>query len=465
MSGISRKPDLHAGAGAAQALGWWRILLFATPAGPHAFVIMPLMIVLPSFYAGNTSVTAAEVALIVTIGRVFDAVIDPFLGYMSDRTRGPLGPRKPWLIGAAAICPVAIVFLYQPPRDAGIAYFAGWSFVLYTGISMFEIGRSAWAAELTRDYTERSRLAMTIAVFNVAGSLSFWVLPLLLSRFTGTTAITGHSLTTLSWLYAVGMPLLLMATVWLIPAGVPQMQEAGLSAWRAMVQSLRTCRPLWHFLAAIGCWGLGQGTFMAVMYIFMTEYMKIGAQFPMIMMAYFVVQLVAMPVWSRILTKVDRHRAWAVSLAVDATVRLAVLLLPIGPAAVWPALAIVVVTAAFAAPCNFLPTALLADVIDYNTLKTRSNQAARFYALNTLAIKIMQALGAGLAFSCLAASGWQVGQPNPPEAAWGLLVAYLGIPVTLLLIAAALAWHFPLGRNGQRVVQRRLEQLAARAAA
>ncbi len=446
-------------------VGWWRILLYATPAGPHAFVIMPLMIVLPSFYAGNTSVTAAQVAVIVTIGRVFDAVIDPFLGYLSDRTRSGLGPRKPWLIGAAAICPVAIFFLYQPPRDAGVVYFAGWSFMLYVGISMFEIGRSAWAAELTRDYVERGRLAMTIAVFNVGGSLSFWLLPLLLSKVTGTTAITGESLSTLAWIYAFVMPALLLATVWLIPVGVPQATEAGLSAWRSMLLSLRTCRPLWHFLAAIGCWGLGQGTFMAVMYVFMTEYMKLGEQFPVIMMGYFVVQLLAMPVWARVLQKVDRHRAWAVAMSVDAVVRLTVLLLPIGPEAFAPALVIVVVTAAFAAPCNFLPTALLADVIDYNTLRTRSNQAARFYALNTLAIKIMQALGAGLAFACLAASGWQIGKPNPPEATWGLLVAYLGIPVVLLLIAAMLAWRFPLTRSSQGTVRRRLERLAARAAA
>lgn len=445
----------------APPLGWWRILLFAMPAGPHAFVIMPLMVVLPSFYAANTAVTAAQVALVVSLGRVFDAVIDPFLGYLSDRTVSRMGPRKPWLLASALVCPLAIFFLYQPPRAAGVAYFVGWSFVLYVGISMFEIGRSAWAAELTREYTERSRVAMTIAVFNVGGSLSFWLLPLLLSRVTGTTAITGESLSTLSWIYLFVMPLLLLATLRLVPSGVPQIANAGLAAWRATLASLRRCRPLWHFLAAIGCWGLGQGTFMAVMYVFMTDYMHLGDKFPILMMTYFVVQLLAMPVWSRVLRHVDRHRAWAASLTVDALVRLTVLLLPVGPAAFVPSFAIVVVTAAFAAPCNFLPSALLADVVDYNTLKTRSNQAASFFGLNTLAIKIMQALGAGLAFACLAWSGWQVGRSNPPTATWGLLLAYLGVPVTLLLTAAALAWSFPLTRRTQGVIRRRLERLAA----
>ncbi|RVT51282.1 MFS transporter [Rubrivivax albus] len=445
-------------------LGWWRMLVFSLPAGPHAFIVMPLMVVLPGFYASNTAVTTAQVALVISLGRVFDAVIDPFLGHMSDRTPGRLGPRKPWLISATLICPLAIFFLYQPPRDAGFVYFTAWSFLLYVGTSMFEIGRGAWSAELTRDYTERSQVSMVTAFFNICGSLSFWLLPLLLAKTAGTTAITGGTLSALSWIYLFVMPPLMLLSVWLVPVGVPQIAEASLSAWRAMLSSLRLCRPLWHYLAAISCWGLGQGTFMTVLYVFMTDYMQLGEKFPVMMLSYFVIQLLVMPVWGRILRRVDRHRAWAVSLAVDCCSRLLILLLPVGPEAFVPAFAVVAISATFATPCNFLPPALLADVVDYNTLKVRSNQAARFYALNSLAIKIMQALGGGLAFACLAAADYQIGKPNPPEAAWGLLVAYLGIPTVLLLAAAVLAWRFPLDRVSQRTIRRRLERLATRTA-
>lgn len=440
------------------------MVVYALPAGPHAFVIMPLMVVIPSFYAANTAVTAAQVALIISIGRVFDAVIDPFLGHLSDLTRSRLGPRKPWVLGAAVLCPVSIYFLYQPPPDAGVVYFAGWSFMLYVGTSMYEIGRGAWTAELSRDYAERSHLLMTMSFFNIAGSLSFWLLPILLSSITGTTAITGRTLSTLSDIYAWVLPLLLLLTLWLIPIGVPQITAPERGAWRAILVSLRGCRPLWHFLCAISCWALGQGTAMAVMYVFMTDHMQMAEQFPKLMLAYFVVQLAVIPVWERVLRRVDRHRVWAVSLTVDAIARLGVLFLPIGPSAFWPAMVMVVVMASFSSPANFIPSALLADVIDYNTLKTRNNLAARFFALNSLAIKIMQALGAGLAFSCLALSGFEIGKSNPPQAQWGLYLAYLGIPVSLLLAGAALAWFFPLSRRTHGTVQRRLERLAARTA-
>lgn len=440
----------------------WQLLLFAFPSAPHAFVMMPMLVVLPSFYAANTAVTLAQIAAIATLSRILDALADPIVGFLSDLTRSRLGPRKPWMLAAALICPIAIFFLFQPPKDATVLYFSAWSFALYIGIAMFEIPRSAWAAELTRDYAERSRVSIFVAVSNVAGSLVFWVLPLALWKFTGTTAITGTAITAIAWLYVVLMPASLLLGVALVPAGVPQIQAVGQSAWRAVMKSVRSCRPLWSHLLTITFWGLGQGAFLSMTYIFFTDYMKLGDKFPIMMIAFFVVQLAAMPVWSRLLKHMDRHRAWAWSLAVDSLVRLGVLALPIGPEAFYPGLFIVLVTAFFNAPANFLPSAILGDVVDYNTLKTGTNRAANFFALNNLLIKVTMALGSGAAFALLASVNYQVGGLNTPMAHWGLIGGYLGIPTITHLISAWLAWRFPLTRQRHEIVRRRLERFEVR---
>jgi Na+/melibiose symporter-like transporter len=166
-----------------------------------------------------------------------------------------------------------------------------------------------------------------------------------------------------------------------------------------------------------------------------------------------------MPVWSRLLQKMDRHRGWAWSLAVDCVARLAVLALPEGSEAFYPAMGVVLVTAFFNAPANFLPPAIVGDVVDYNTLKNGTNKAANFYAINTLVIKITMALGTGAAFALLAASHYEVGAASNAGAQWGLLAAYLGIPTVTHLIAAWMAWNFPLTRKGHEVIRRRLERL------
>ena len=439
----------------------WRLLLFAFPATPHAFVVMPLMMVLPSFYAANTGVTLAQIALIATLARLFDAAIDPVVGFLSDLTRSRLGPRKPWLIAAALICPLAILMLFQPPADASVVYYTAFSLLLYVGFTFFEIPRAAWAAELTRDYTERSRVSIGVALANISGSLVFWLMPLALWKLTGTTAITGTTLNAISWLYALLMPLGILLTVLLVPHGVPQLQKAGESAWRTLLQSVRQCRPLWRYVAVISCWGLGQGAFMSLIYIYIADHLKMGEKFPFLMIAYFITQLLAMPVWMRWLRHLERHQAWSLSLAVNILASWAIIWLPVGHESFYPALLIVFVTAFFNAPSNFLPTAILGDVIDYNSLKTGTNKAANFYALNTMAIKITMALGTGAAFGVLAAGGYQVGKPNDSTAYWGLIAAYLGIATVMHLVAAALAWTFPLTRRGHDIVRRRIERRAA----
>jgi Na+/melibiose symporter-like transporter len=141
--------------------------------------------------------------------------------------------------------------------------------------------------------------------------------------------------------------------------------------------------------------------------------------------------------------------------------RLGVLALPVGPAAFYPALVLVVVTAFFNAPSNFLPPAIVGDVVDYNTLKTGTNKAANFYAINTLVIKVTMALGSGAAFALLAASHYEVGAANGAGANWGLISAYLGIPTVTHLIAAWLSWNFPLTRKRHEAVRRRLERIQA----
>src|SRR5262245_41880664 len=97
---------------------------------PHAFVAMPLYVILPAYYAQNTAVTLAEIGVIAGLSRIFDALNDPLVGYWSDRTRTRIGSRKPWLIGAIFFCAISITQLFSPPSDATGLYFAIWSTVL-----------------------------------------------------------------------------------------------------------------------------------------------------------------------------------------------------------------------------------------------------------------------------------------------------------------------------------------------
>ncbi len=435
------------------------LLAFAFPSLPHAFVIMPLNIVIPTFYAAHTSVTLAQIAVLTSFTRIFDAILDPLTGYLSDRTRSPLGRRKPWVLAGGLLCSVAIFFLFQPPSSANFAYYGFWSFAVYFGFTLFEIPRSAWSVEISRDYNQRSRISTYSAGFSVAGSLVFWVMPLLLFQMTGTTEITGTSLSAIAFLYATLMPLGIGIAIIAVRNGVKASE--GNPTIGSLIRALRDNKPLWIYAAAIALWGLAQGAYMSTLLIFLSDYMKLGSIFPFLMVMFFFIQIGSMPIWYRIMSRIGKHRAWAIGVVIEIMLRPAILLFEPGSSAMVPMFLLGAVSAFLNTPANIAPGAALGDIVDYGQMKTGVNNAGNFFALNTLMIKATMASGTGLAFGLLGFAGYSVGKPNGDVANFGLITCYLILPAILNLCSAALIWRFPLTARRHSTIRRRIERRAA----
>src|SRR4029450_13019336 len=94
-------------------------MLYAAPWCAYAFIMLPLGVVLPTYYAESTLASMAAIGIVTGICRPFDAVTDPLIGYLSDRTRSRLGASKPWIIAGSAITCVSIFFLFRPSHDGG----------------------------------------------------------------------------------------------------------------------------------------------------------------------------------------------------------------------------------------------------------------------------------------------------------------------------------------------------------
>lgn len=440
-----------------------QLLAFGFPALPHAFIALPLNIVIPAFYATHTSVTLLQIGVFTSASRLLDAFLDPLVGFLSDRFDTPWGRRKPWGVAAGLVCAVSLFFLFQPPAGANILYYGFWSFLLYFGFSLFEIPRSAWSAEISRDYNERSRINTSVAQFNVIGSLVFWLTPILLSKISGTTQITGTSLSAIAWLYLVLMPTGLAVAAWIVPRGTPVVTRALRLV--DILKSIVGNRPLTLYLLAYGLWGVGQGASLSTTLLFLNDRMQLGAFFPFLMIALFATTIMVIPLWMRLVPHLGRHRVWSVSLFASAVCRPLVLLVAPGAAAMWPMLALTCLSAVFMAPWNFAPPSMLSDVIDYDLWKSRTNKAGNLFALNTLLVKASMAIGAGGAFVLLDAFHYKAGKTNTGAPEVGMFICYLAIPAVFHVLAGVLSWNFPLDEKRQAIVRKRLENHAANARA
>ncbi len=434
--------------------------LYAAPWNAYSFIMLPLGVILPTYYAENTLASMAAIGFVSGISRLFDAVTDPLIGYVSDRTKSRLGPRKPWIIVGSLITCVAIYFLFQPPEGAGIGYYAAFSFALYFGYTLFDIPHKAWFSEVSAGYDDRSRLAAYVGVCTILGSILFWVVPVALSPFTGTMAIGPESLTTIVWLLIAILPVSILAAVKFVPVG--RALEAQATSIPDMYRAVRGNKPFLRFLGAASLWGIGQGVSFSLVFIVMRDYLGLGEQFSIMMILFFIVQFASMPVWAKLMKHFGKHRAWAVSWGFSALWSLVLLTLEPGSAPFWPALVLVLVSAAMNGASYIAPRAVLGDVIDYDILRTKNNNTGKYFAFNTLLDKSLIGLGVAVAFPILSAFDYKVGGENDDWANFGLLVTYIGLPLVTHLAAAALLWNFPLDRRRHDIVRRRIEQLTAR---
>lgn len=431
-----------------------QVWLFAFPALPAAFIILPMNIFIPAFYASHTAVSLVQIGTVTSLCRIIDALVDPAIGFMSDSLGARLGGRGMWGVASAIICSIALYFLFQPSPHTTVLYYGLWAFVLYLGYSLFEIPRNAWSAELGSYPSLRTRINAVIGLFTVAGSLIFWLVPVILFRAYGTTGFTQGTLSVIVWLYMALMVPAALCIMRYIP-GRPSRRTAA-PALRGLVHSLKRNRPLTLYFLAIGLWAIGQGVWLSTTYLFVNDYLQVGGAFPFIMIVFFLSTLVAIPLWERSERWLERHDIWAISIILTAATRPLALLLAPGMQNLPYILLLTAVGGALSAPANFAPAAMLGDVVDYDIWKTWTSRSGIIYALNTLVTKATLALGGGAGFIILGWVHYHAGRMNHGLPLTGLLSCYTVLCSIPQLIATVIIFRFPIGRRAHTLIRHRL---------
>ncbi len=94
--------------------------------------------------------------------RIFDAFIDPIMGFISDNTRSKWGRRRHYVFIGSIIMGLAFVIMWQLYRENGVTYnfifFLLWSFVFYIGLSVFSVPYVAMGYEMSDDFHERTSI-------------------------------------------------------------------------------------------------------------------------------------------------------------------------------------------------------------------------------------------------------------------------------------------------------------------
>jgi GPH family glycoside/pentoside/hexuronide:cation symporter len=410
---------------------------------------------------------AGLAGLLIAISKVYDAVTDPLMGWVSDNTRSRLGRRRPWLLVGTLLCGLALVALFNVPSALSgtllVAWVVGVLLFYATAYTVFTVPYLAMPAEMTTDYHERSRLiAFRVAFIGAAQLVAGYAAPMLILAFGD--GRRGHSLMSLvlaAALVACGLACFLMtgaarATVATAPAGAPPATGPALAPAAAarvgfgeQLRAVAGNRPFLililsklALLLAIAIFGATFAYF--VVHVLKATYALLGT----FTVVSTVTMFASLPLWLRLIKRTDKRRTFMLAALAYALLSLSWLLSGQQEATIW-VLARAGGMGVLGCGTLLAGQALLPDAIEYDYLRHGARREALFAGFYSMAEKLASAIGLALTGGFLGAMGYLSSTGGalvrqPDSALLGISLAVGLVPAAMLTASCVLIWFYDL---------------------
>lgn len=420
---------------------------------PIQMAAIPVAAFIPNYYGQDLGLSLAAVGTIWLLTRLFDAVSDPLIGWLSDRTTTRWGRRRVWMVAAVPIMMLAVYKLFMPSGDVTEGYLLGWLVALWVGWTMLFIPYYAWAAELSADYNERTRITGWRAWIGMAANVISKVVPVLAIFFFG----YGGTEETL-FLIGVMTLVLLPVTVGLCVANVPEPRDyrptqiALLPGFKLMLKN----GPFKRLVLAFFVNQLGSAISTALVVFYIRNVLGEEQSSILMLLVYYGFNLLGIPFWIWFSSRVSKHRAWCMALFVFAGFQSCYLLL--GHGDFYNMLPITACTGFLGGAFYVIPNSMKADVIDVDRLETGEDRTAWYFAVWSFTTKVALSVGPWLALTLLALVGFEPGVGSgTAEGLLGLKLLFVFGPATGFVVAALIAWNHPLDQVRHAELRRQIE--------
>ncbi len=333
--------------------------LAATTLGFYLFPFFTCAAGLPAFIAGS----------LLTVIKIWDAINDPLIGWMSDHTQSRWGPRLPWMFAAALPLGISLAAMWWVPEGSTLqrtAYYVLMAILLMTAYTSVNLPYAALSTELTPDTAIRTRLnAARFTGSITAGTMGLLVAYLVLREGGGGYLLMGQITGTIA---AVAT---LLCCWGLAPYAKKAQRPSGNE--EPTLQQLRRIRSNPRFLLVLGLYLLlwfGLQLMQVVALIWLVQVIHVPAGMAtLLLLAFNIAALIGLQLWSMLSNRHGRITAlgWGSSIWIAACL-LSMLLAPIpensGMVALIPVIGLIMLVGLGASTAYLIPWSLLPDAID-----------------------------------------------------------------------------------------------------
>ncbi len=420
---------------------------------PIQMAAIPVAAFLPNFYNQDLGVSLQAVGLIWLLTRLFDAVSDPVIGWLSDHTDTRWGRRRVWMAASVPIFMLAVYKLFMPSEPVTEYYLLGWLVVFWTGWTMLFIPYYAWAAELSSDYNERTLIAGWRAWLGMAANVTSKLVPVIALAFFAYEG-TRETLFLIGTMTLIMLPIAVGLTIFNVPES-----KHYLPSRVSLLQGLRFMAdnaPFKRLVLAFFVNQLGSAISTALVVFFIRNVLQEEGNSITMLLVYYLANLCGIPFWVRMSSRFSKHRTWCFALALFGFFQCAYLFLGAGD--FYYMLPFTACTGFLGGSFYALPNAMKADVIDVDTLKSGEDRAAWYFAVWSFTTKVALSIGPALALWVLAGIGFETGPGVVPteEGLLGLKLFFVFGPAMGFWLTAFIVWKYPLTPEYHADIQKQI---------
>jgi len=366
----------------------------------------------PGFLALAVGLSAQLAGVVILAARIFDAVSDPVMGFISDRMRIRFGTRRGVLIVSAPLIVLAMFLMFYPYKNPSTTV-RFWQ-VLMSYIFFYAVQTSimipylSLSSEMTEDYTERARITSLRLGCSIFSSIVCVAVPgMIVSQFDGNTGYIAMSL-----IFGVVFMIFVGITGLFAKEGIPAPKKAEPFAVKDFIRPFKV-KPFRQYLYIFICCQMTMAIMSALFFFYVDFYFCrdmtaqgesniVGLLGAALM---FGMQIVALPVYLAMIKRTGKTLVYIVGSVIWIVGALFLFIIPAGSNPVIIYILAAVLGFGISGP-GLIPHAVFGDVVDVGNLQFGVHTAGAFSGIANFTNKISQAIGLAIVMAVIGAAGF-----------------------------------------------------------
>jgi GPH family glycoside/pentoside/hexuronide:cation symporter len=451
-------------------------------AGALDYVVVVFLL---KYYTDYTGLDARLAGLALLLGKAFDAVSDPVMGYISDHTKSRWGRRRPWFFSGAIPLSLSFIGMFSANPEWSQTQLFLWlvttNIFFWSGNTMVMVPHAAFASEMTETHGERISIMGWREGFMIIGLLAggtamFLLLENAVDRATSAAIVSGltgeavaeavriargeaHGTITM-WFGVYVCVLAAVSFLGTRERSGPRTPPRD-TLFADFVDTLKSS-PFRLFTLALVIGQVADGLTASLALFAIEEWWGFGGPHPrFIMIGYIAMAALSIPIWIRVAKRFEKAHMLSACTLIGAVSLVGMLFVPyLGLS--WAYL-VFYFSGVGLGGRMMMGMAIVPDIIDDDEVRTHTRKDGAYFGMISLLRKLSRSLAIGLSGIGLGFFGYVSGVADQAqEALQGIKIMFCIVPAVSCGITAVILLWFPITRVRHEAA---LEELRRRQAA